>query len=214
MPSAFVVLVLLFAVGLGCLLSACARSSSGGEDGKTPVTRQSVRSLSREQVLEKLKTLEARKAPEPKMGAMCYDMAAPPNRAEYVCPKCHEKTLYTNDVAWAINRELDDCRREFSLLKAASELSLTLDESSFCAHCSPSATKHEIALIVTYADGSPHTTTGVASGELRMLREFLKGKLTFATENEGTEPLKPHLSRLRQLLGIEADKKDGEGATR
>jgi len=202
------IVAFMIVIGLACFLGvSCSRNSSvAGAGTQRPVTRQNMRSLSREQIQEKLKRLEARKAPEPKMGAMCYDMAAPPDRAEYVCPKCGEKTLYSKDNARIVAWEIEACRREFSTLRGASDLSLTLDESSYCAHCSPSARKHQLALVVQYADGSSHTTAPISQGDMRILRDFLKGELSYETFNEGKQPLKNELPRLRELLGVGPEK--------
>lgn len=201
MPLTFIACIVL--LGLMCLLGvACSRRPSEGGATQTPVTAQSLRSMSRQEVLGMLKTLETRRAPEPKMGAMCYAVAAPPQRAEYVCPKCGEKTLYTKDDAVFIAWEIEACRREFEILKDQSHLSVALDESEYCAHCSPVATKHQLALVVTYADGSSHTTSPVSRYDLRILRDFLSGRTSFDTLNEGSAPLKGELPRLRELLGI------------
>jgi hypothetical protein len=182
-----------------------ARAKSAEPAASPPVTARRVKSMSQEKIREMLGRIEAKKAPEPKMGAMCYDMAAPPARAEYVCPKCGEKTLYTKEDAWNVQWTVESCRREFLQLKSSTELSVVLDESSFCSHCSPSAKKHEMGLIVTYADGQSHTNSPVTDGDLRILQSFLKGELSFKTENDGTRPLKESLPRLRQLLGISAE---------
>jgi hypothetical protein len=183
---------------------AAARSAPGEPASGPPVTSRRVKSMSQEKIREMLGRIEAKKAPEPKMGAMCYDMAAPPARAEYVCPKCGEKTLYTKEEAWKLQWTVDACRREFLLLKAASDLSVSLDESSFCSHCRPDAKKHAMCLVLTYADGASFTNETVTPGEMRMMAGFLKGELSYKAENDSTLPLKEALPRLRQLLGLPA----------
>jgi hypothetical protein len=204
MPLAIVVVAVM--VGLICLLGvSCSRRSSKGDDTQRPITRQIMRFLSREQLIEELRTLEAREAPEPKMGAMCYEMASPPARAEYVCPKCAEKTLYSSGITQFVAWELDACRREFNSLQYLSDLSLSLDESSFCAHCSPSAASQALALVVRHTDGSSHTNARITHEDLRILGAFLKGHLEYMTSNEGTRPLKEKLPRLRVLLGIDPE---------
>lgn len=202
------ILAVMIAIGLACFLGvSCSRNSSlAGAGTQQPVTRQNLRSLSREQIEEKLKRLESRSAPKPKMGAMCYSMASPPEIAEYVCPKCGEKTLYSKDDARVVAWDIENCRRAFTTLKGATDLSLALDESSYCAHCSPSAREHQLALIVQYADGSTHTTAPVSDDDMRILRDFLKGELSYETSNEGKQPLKGELPRLRELLGIDPEK--------
>ena len=61
------------------------------EQQKTPI-------LTRLELENRLKKLAESEPPkELFMGAMCYDMAAPPARVEYVCPDCGEKTFYVQD---------------------------------------------------------------------------------------------------------------------
>lgn len=202
MPLSYI--AFLFAIILVAFIGVACSKTANGSGNPASITRKGIRSLSREQIRQLLKTIETAKAPEPKMGAMCYDMALPPNRAEYVCPKCSDKTLYTNQAAYAISWNLEACRREFELLKKETDLTVTLDESSYCSHCSPAAVRQETILSVTYEDGSTHAEP-VSSYDLRMLRALLAGKLEYKTDNDGTAALKEHIARLRQLLGV-ADK--------
>ncbi len=79
-----IALVVMVVIGVACLFGwMCHGGTNPGAGTAAPVSRQAVRSLSRVQVQERLRTLESRKAPEAKMGAMCYDMErrpAPPAR--------------------------------------------------------------------------------------------------------------------------------------
>lgn len=199
LPVIGFLLVLLAIAFFGLSFSKTARAA--GEP--VPITRSGIRSMSRDQIQQKLKTLETATAPEPKMGAMCYKMAAPPDRAEYVCPVCSEKTLYTSQSARFIAWELEACRREFELLKKETDLAVALNESSFCSYCAPDAAAHALALTVTYADGATHTTAPVTQQDLVILRHFLKGNLDYKTFNDGTLPLQKALPRLRDMLGEE-----------
>jgi hypothetical protein len=203
LPVIGFLIVLLAIAFFGLSFSKTARA----DEKPAAITRKAIRSLTREQIQQKLKTLEAAKAPEPKMGAMCYKMAAPPDRAEYVCPVCSEKTLYTSQSARFIAWELDACRREFELLKKETDLAVALNESALCSHCAPSAAAHELALTVTYADGATHTTAPVSHQDLVILRHFLKGNLDYKTFNDGTLPLQKALPRLRELLGADPTRK-------
>lgn len=51
--------------------------------------------MQRDEMRKRLEEL-AKSAPPKDLssGAMCYEMATPPERAEYVCPACGDKTLY------------------------------------------------------------------------------------------------------------------------
>ena len=186
-------------------------------------TAKQVQSMSRAEIEEMLRKIETSKAPKSKMGAMCYSTAPPPARAEYVCPKCGEKTLYAakdwEDADKPSDRELDEwskvrfiqwdlpaCRRELEAIKKASKLSVTLDESSFCKKCQPKAKKHDLTLTITYKDGKKHIVPSVEHSDMLLLRDFLKGQLTYETFNESTVPLKDSLPRLRKLLGMTKEK--------
>ena len=112
-------------------LSFKAQSQGHGVRGKR-VTVQKIGKLSQTRINEMLEKLETTQAPEPRMGAMCYDMAGPPNRVEYVCPVCGEKTLYTEQKAFLIGAELESCRR---LNKTLSKLAKdAMSEEEALAH--------------------------------------------------------------------------------
>lgn len=199
------ILILIFAA---CLIAfsvqGCRYSKPAGNSNTDPVvTVQQVDSMSRAQIERMLQTLQQQKAPKPTMGAMCYDMAGPPPTADYVCPVCGQKTVYSTDtsfIAW----ELDGCRREFEQMTKIGDLKMALDESSFCAQCSLNATRHELVLNITYSDGTTHSAGGIHRSDLRMLTYFFKGSLSFKGLQDGTKPLKDQIPRLRELLGVEA----------
>lgn len=199
------ILILIF---VACLIAfsfqGCRDSkSSGGSSSNSTVTVQQVDSMSRAQIEKMLGHLQNKKAPKPTMGAMCYDMAGPPPTADYVCPVCGHKTLYSEGDTAFVTWELGACRREFDQVVGSGNLKMVLDESSFCAQCSPNANKHELVLKVAYSDGSTHSAGGVRQIDLRMLRYFLGGSLSFQGLQEETEPLKDQIPRLRELLGVD-----------
>lgn len=196
------VLIALLIVSAG---SGCRRQSGGA--GAQGVTSTTIRSMSRADIEQMLRNLASRKAPQPTMGAMCYEMAAPPARAEYVCPVCGQKTLYTKELARTVEWEVDSCRRELALITTRTPLRLTLDESSFCKHCSPNAKARALALVVTYGDGTSHRTSPVSLEDLSILAGFLGGDDSYKTSNDGTSPLVLYLPRLRELLGTQAEEK-------
>ena len=155
-------------------------------------------SLSRSETRALLAKIERAERPEPKMGAMCYDMAAPPERAEYVCPTCGERTLYSHEHAAFVQWELEMCRRLFSRMPHREAMSL--DESSFCRKCCPKSSVHELVLTIRFDDGKTTGVHSMTSEDLRLLAGALSGKLTGTTLAEGEEPLKNSLPRLRELL--------------
>lgn len=164
-----------------------------------PVGAKKLATLSRAEVRRLLAKIEKSARPEPQMGAMCYKMARPPSRAEYVCPTCGERTLYTDREAELVERELATCQSLFRELPRHE--TMELDESAFCRKCRPQATEPELTLTIRFDDGTTSVVRGVRSEDLRMLGAVLSGKLTETTSNEGEEPLKDQLPRLRELLG-------------
>ena len=207
MPYLVGVLVLLSVM---LVLGACRRESSTNGPDPVPVVAPVDAPSgpgSRADIAARLKKLAD--APPPKelsMGAMCYEMMAPPDRAEYVCPDCGEKTLYATadgdrDAPQFISWTLPACRET---VKTVRDLTLVLDESGYCAKCSPDAKKPTLALVVKYPDGTEHRTENVTAEDLIVLREFASGALKHDGGQQGEKPLKKWLPRLRQLLGTPA----------
>jgi hypothetical protein len=169
-----------------------------------PTSAAGLAALNRAEMRQQLAKIERSARPEPKMGAMCYEMASPPERAEYVCPTCGERTLYGHEQAALIEWELETCRRLFRQLPQRK--TMTLDESSLCRKCRPDATVHELVLTIRFDDGTTNVVHGVTSDDLRLLAGALAGNLTGKTFDDGEEPLKEHLPRLRELLGEKSAK--------
>jgi len=204
MPYLVGVLVLLSVM---LVLGACRRESSTNGPDPVPVVAPVDAPSgpgSRADIAARLKKLAD--APPPKelsMGAMCYEMMAPPERAEYVCPDCGEKTLYANatdgrGIPEFISWTLPACRESVRKIR---DLAVTLDESAYCAKCSPDAKTPRLALVVKYPDGSEHRTENVTARDLTLLVEFTTGALKHDAGQQGEEPLAKHLPRLRELLG-------------
>lgn len=187
------------------VLAGCSPRSGTGQVGGRgqAVNVRDMKSLSRDQVRERLGELAA--APVPKLntvGAMCYEPAMLPTRAEYVCPACGERTVYELGMASTVQEQLPSCRREFQELEKVAGEAVELDESQFCRKCQPEVETPALVLTTTYGDGSEHEVPGVTAGDLRILREFLSGKRVHTTFNDAEQPLKDHLERLEELLGV------------
>ena len=215
-------------LSLFIFLGAAGQSRKPAPAKPTPppaktTTVETVKSMSRAELESMLRKVETSEAPKPKMGAMCYKVAAPPNRAEYVCPVCGERTLYAidpkkadspNDAVSAdraqvktLGWELPACRREMEALKKNSKLKLSLDESSFCKKCQPKAKERGLKLTVTYDDGKKHTVSPVGYYDILLLRDFLKGQLSCEAERQASYPIRKKMARLRELLGLTPPKK-------
>ncbi len=203
-----VILILGFVVLLALLTfgaAGCSRKPADSQNSRNPVTVHSIHAMSKGEIEKMLRRLETQKAPKPKMGAMCYDVAAPPSRAEYVCPRCGEKTLYTSGDTEFIARELEACRREFDMLKKETKLPISLDESSYCGHCSPNARQHQLIFSITYDNGRTHTDSPITCQDIQMLKAFLQERLSYPTSYGEYRPLKEQLPRLMELLGVQPD---------
>jgi len=190
-----VVIVLLGLGGLACRSSASA--APGGDPGRAS---GEIAALPESAIDSLLARLETEKAPEPTMGAMCYSPVAMSDSNEYVCPVCGERTVYGYDLGWFLQYDLPGCREDAGAIDASDLLDAELDESDFCGHCSPGVEDPALRLAIRYGDGT-EIVNEVSRRDLMMLRGFLSGELYFVADREATEPLQPHLERIRQLLG-------------
>jgi len=170
------------------------------------VSKPMTSKFSREEVQKRL--AEIGKTPPPsdlRAGAMCYRMAGPPDRAEYLCPSCGQRTLYVSDrKTWSpltglVARDLPACRR---LVGEIQGLDISLDESEFCRKCSPALKSPGLILVVRYRDETgSHRFRGVTTDDLVLIREFTGGSDRHRSSNDAETPLKAHMDRLVKLLG-------------
>src|SRR5512137_2277649 len=136
MQIALVALALVLALSAFGASRLRARSTSVGSSGGRLLSER-LKSMSVREVEKLLARVERSPEPDPTMGAMCYDMAGPPSVAEYVCPVCGEKTVYSDDNTWFLSYELPTARLLLEQAASASGLDVALDESQFCSSCSP-----------------------------------------------------------------------------
>lgn len=138
--------------------------------------------------------------------ALCYAPACPPERAEYVCPVCGERTVLTDSRAAFAAWILPTLRRQVAEIP---RLAVQLAERGMCAHCYPRGGEAQCDLLVCFeGEARPRQTRAVSSQDLLILTEFLQGSLVHAGAYGGTTPLKHHLARLQELLGVELPKGD------
>ncbi|MDR0352629.1 MAG: hypothetical protein LBI02_04515 [Opitutaceae bacterium] len=241
---AYILLLLVFAVVVVTLLAFAARAGAKTNDTPTQVgprviaaplpPAKALSGFSREKLREMLTRIESEPAPGKKWEAMCYAPAVPPNRAEYLCRQCGQKTLYASakenrdSAVVFVSWKLTTMRRLVSEIQKYTK-AVTLLEDEFCSHCrrpvSPDAETFDSpqARLRIRLDGKRETITrGVTEGDLRLLLGFFPGSLEQKTSNDGTFPLNESLPRLRQLLGespgteirLVPDERDGrDGAT-
>ena len=136
--------------------------------------------------------------------AMCYESAAPPDRAEYVCPDCGERTVYTKQMVSMVEWDLSACRRVFGEFGERARDSVKLDESQFCRHFRPEVEKPELVLTLTRADGQHHVA-GIDEQRLRILGAFLAGRTFYTDEADAEIRLKKMLPALEKLLGVKRE---------
>jgi hypothetical protein len=206
---------------IACLMLAgggCSHRGSSETPPPVAVSAKGIALLDRTAIQTMLKKLAETPAPERlSFGAMCYEMALPPTRADYVCPKCGERTLYgdsttdtkgqlSSGAAMVVDEEISACRREVQELHRLAGDAVTLDESQFCRKCSPTVTDPKLVVHINFNDGDARDIENISAMDLRLLREFMEGKRLHKGEQDRETPLKDSLPRLQEILGVELTK--------
>lgn len=155
----------------------------------------------RSAIKEKLEALANSPAPtELNPGAMCYAAMQERDSLEYICPKCGERTLYTEGLGWFVRRDLPLCR---SLADSISAINIQLDESQYCKKCSPDIKTPQLCMTYKLADDENEThKCGISQYDLQIMKEFMQGKIKHKDSQDGETPLKDFLPRLQELFGI------------
>jgi hypothetical protein len=196
------------AVLLGGLLLAVQAVRAQGWKGEPGITVERMVQASNAEIEMMLGQIEARPAPEQKMGAMCYDMCMPSPVTEYVCPACGEKTLYpVAENRWSTPlNHLENLRRLQAEAQAEADkrgASVALDEQAYCRNCGPTFVDVPAAvLVVRMPDGRETRTDVFTEDDLRLLRDFFAGKDVKVGPQDDETPLKRSLPRLRNLMGL------------
>ncbi len=147
------------------------------------------------QKLEQLPPLED--ILERPVGAMCYKVATPPPRVEYVCPICGEMTLYPEFTSVPI----DNIAYLRTLVKKITKIDVILDESQLCQKCNPNAEDRVVCLNVkTEKLPEGKRTCNIHEDDINLLYDYSEGHTTH-TYIVGTFPIKKFKSRLEELLG-------------
>ncbi|MCL1909735.1 MAG: hypothetical protein FWG05_02235 [Kiritimatiellaeota bacterium] len=181
---------------LAMLCSSCAKTDINDNSAKDPM---------RERVDKLLAEIAAQ--PEPVLdkiwSAMCYEMMAPPERAEYVCPICGAKTIHVKDAAETVAWTLEN-HRYFLEEVVKFGLDASLDERAFCETCRKESGLENGSLDV-YLDvrmNGKIAHTLLEENDWDKLTAFLEGTNVWKNM-DGEYPLKPELPRIRKLLGID-----------
>lgn len=150
-----------------------------------------------------LHRVEREDPPEVVHGAMCYRVAAPPDREEYLCPACGERTLYGGETARLLHGGLGPVRRLAEELGNTPFFRANLDETSFCSFCSgPDAPDPPAFLLVLVYQEGDTVRTPVTLTDLQMLTGLVRGELTYTDSYDALLPLRNGLDRLRSLLDL------------
>ncbi|MFA5139104.1 MAG: hypothetical protein WC728_07715 [Elusimicrobiota bacterium] len=218
----YIITTLLLAATIALLAVRASRAAKTDDAPPAKEGVQPIKRLSRAEIAKRLGKLSKSKAVRESRGAMCYDQAMPPQRAEYVCPVCGSKTVYCGgppdlrepgchrdsdgtglggqSLAQLIEWGLDHARRLIPEIRRKG-LDAVLDESTLCRKCRPDALDPGLRLSVRYpGEAKPRPAVGVDDSDLDLILEFLKGK----EQLDGPEqtPMKEKLPRLRELLGL------------
>lgn len=196
----FVVLIACVCVFCACFFQGCEKKPAPTVKTSTTVTTvESVKSMSRAEIEAMLQKIDKQKDPKPIVSATCY-VPRPPiilKKAEYVCPACGQKTIYTTPQnIRCVTDNIEASRRDFPILQKVSRLKMELDESRFCKRCHPVTTPPELVLKITYSDGTVHESE-ISAWDLRLLEAFFSG------DREYEEGVEYNISTLRRILGFE-----------
>lgn len=198
MNTFLVVVAVLAAVASGVAAGRVGRMAAG-LCKRQPADR--FKEMSRREVERLLERVAKEPEPESVMGAMCYAAMPIPEVTEYVCPVCGEKTLYSAAELRFAPVEITDARAQFDMLQQVSDLDMRLEEVGYCSFCGPDSTEPHLVLEILYSDG-PAVTSTVTVLDLRYLVGLFGDGLCYSTWNDGREPLKPELERIREILGL------------
>lgn len=216
-------LTLFIVAGLRCSPRksvSCDIDSAAGEgtfvDKDRAVSVDSMKSMNRSTMRALLRKLADTPAPKVEViCALCYAIADPPHRADYVCPSCGERTLYDDgEKKWyqilgkqryaeEVECGIPACRCEFQELQKLAGDKITFDESQFCRKCCPDIQEPKLVLHVNYTGDEPHDVVDIDADDISLIRDFLEGKLVHGGLDK--IPLKERLPRLQELLGVTLD---------
>ena len=174
------------------------------QDQNLPDSVSNIGTAFSKQELEKM-LIELSKSEAPSelaVGAMCYKVARPPDRYEYICPLCEEKTLHTNSYAYFFQKELGACRR---IANNLSRYGVALDETNFCSHCNKDKSSEEegLCIIIQYKEEESHRCCSIRLEDLKILDAFFNGKAKYTGSHGNEIALKTKQERLEYLLNIE-----------
>lgn len=171
-----------------------------GGNRKSPPGVVRIMGCGREKLRLMLSRVEREPAPEPVMGAMCYEPMCLPDRIEYICPSCGGRTLYDGMAGDRISWELPVMRRMVEGFGGNQFFRAFLEEG-FCDSCHSGEPSGLIRLVLVYADGDT-VRNSVGLSDIQMIDAFIRGRLSYTDSYDATHPLRDGTGRLRTLLGL------------
>ena len=195
--------ILIALVLLGFTLYGCKKAADRADNPLgISVKADDIKNASEDKIRVMLAGLKNTKAPPKRevFQAMCYDVAAPPEYVEFICPLDGEKTLYTyNEGSYGaeLASKMPQSARRLSELAKDKNITFTVDITQFCKKHYPDLKRREPILIVTYKTGRV-VKNPVALWQLALLESFFKGDKYY---DEDSEPIQNRLPQIAELLG-------------
>jgi len=206
-------LIIVVLVVTGFFFAGCGKKTRGRTT--IDVNISNGQTFSKQDIEEHLEKIKKAPLPEFSMkGAMCYEVADPPDRIDYVCPDCGEKTLYAigstadpnEQFLWNITKTLNELENYQHHVKQIDTIDISLVQSQFCKHCNPDIKEPKLGLIVKYPDSQQvHRVYDISIEDLMMIKAFTEGKLTYIGELDNEYILISDFNRLEELLGVDID---------
>ena len=214
-----IVVFLVLAVSVTLRAADSPKSGVPAQPEKAPAAQtplppaRDIATFSKTKLRQMLAKIESSRTPKIKnVSAMCYAPPPMPNRAEYICPICNQKTLYvfsTNDsrssnACWHIAYDLTTARRLIGEIQKYAP-AVRLRENNFCDNCYPNHGTPNLGVIIRYDDGTEIATDNISTEDLQILLGFFSGALIYNAGGPDTKPLQKDMPRLKQLLGEPAN---------
>jgi len=194
--------IIVAIVSLGLLVGYNACKTNSAKNTQLFIKpMDTIKGFTRTELEEKLKIIANTSVQlSPPVHAMCYEIAAPPDRVEYICPVCNERSIYANLGGQELIYSISYCRTLANHLK---NINAHLDELQFCKKCSPNVNEPELFLVTKLNGETNEYKAEINSTEdLIILNEFLSGELIHKTSFAEEIPLKDNIARIEQLLGV------------
>jgi hypothetical protein len=185
-----ILLAVLFGFSGGCKKTNTQKSEKSkielAEEKESPA-----RAKIRQRLSELAHTSQTYLSPYRNVSAYCYVSVRPPEKLEYICPKCNEKTFYqlgdsspiielltkenneryiaSNDL-YILIESIISCRR---IVKEIHTVSIELNEIQFCKKCSSKVETPKLSMILRYeGKEEPYRVDDVTLDDIMLLKEF------------------------------------------